>query len=313
MEFNRDELSKQLLNDFQEESEQEEFEEEKAASRFRIFAPLIIAGVVAFVSYGWYADKFAIRDSAEEPKLVKADDMPVRFKPEDPGGMEIANRDKKVYDAISGDGDSLPKVIRLMPDAEEPVQREDIANGDIKSDVSVAELLDDMEETMPRSLEADSVSDAKVEEIKSEDKTEEREIIKVADSGQKKLIAKEELMSKDIELPDTAEQVKSESINIVPVPRDSAKPVVSQKVEKGYRVQLGSFKSREDALASWNIISKKHINIVGDADHIIEKADLGSKGVFYRLQLGEFEKESKSRQICQELTEQKQGCFIVKK
>jgi len=313
MDFDREELSKQLIKDFEEETAQDELEKEQAASKIKINAPLIIMAVSAFITYAWYSDKFAIRSENAEPKLIKADNLPVRFKPEDPGGMEIANRDKKVYDALSGgDDDQLPKVVKIIPAAEEPLEREDLKNSEVKSDVNVAELLDDMSDNMPRTIgdSEEEKTEDKVAEI--EEPVQEREIVQVSDSGEQKLIAKEELMSKDIEIENTARQV-AEEIKITPVPRETAKPVVSKKEERGYRVQLGSFKSRDDAIASWNIVAKKYKEIIGNSDHIIEKADLGSKGVFYRLQLGNFKKESESRQVCQELSEQKQGCFIVKK
>src|SRR3989344_4933895 len=99
MTFNRDQLSEQLLQDFHEEDEDDSLEEH--TSYMKIFTPLIVIGVAVFLFYAWYTDKFAISSNTEEAPLIRADKAPVRVKPDDPGGMEIENRDKSIYDTIS--------------------------------------------------------------------------------------------------------------------------------------------------------------------------------------------------------------------
>ena len=42
------------------------------------------------------------------------------------------------------------------------------------------------------------------------------------------------------------------------------------------------------------------------------KADLGAKGVFYRLRAGPLADEKAARQLCRELTKRQVGCLIIK-
>jgi hypothetical protein len=43
-----------------------------------------------------------------------------------------------------------------------------------------------------------------------------------------------------------------------------------------------------------------------------QRADLGSKGVFFRLRAGPLASESAAKKICAELTKRKVGCLVIK-
>ncbi len=62
------------------------------------------------------------RDRASGPVLVKADDQPVKVKPENTGGTTIPNQDNKVYDTVAGGSAPVdPKQDTLVSSEEEPV------------------------------------------------------------------------------------------------------------------------------------------------------------------------------------------------
>ena len=52
--------------------------------------------------------------------LIPADDAPIKVRPEKPGGMEVPDQDKLVYDRMEGTGDGQP-VEQLLPPAENPM------------------------------------------------------------------------------------------------------------------------------------------------------------------------------------------------
>src|SRR5262249_40170994 len=56
----------------------------------------------------------------------------------------------------------------------------------------------------------------------------------------------------------------------------------------GVRVQLGSYKSQAEADRNWTRISGKFGEDLASKHHYVIHADLGSKGVYYRLQVGAF-------------------------
>lgn len=288
-EFNREELSQRLINEFKQGNGEEEFEDDddEDAPRIKILLPLVILSVIGFIAYALYSDKVAITaDKGGDIPLVKASADPVRVRPEDPGGMQVANRDKTIYDTISAHNDEeLPKVVRIRPKAEEPVSREVITQNDIEVD----DILGNMKESMPEESEAPK------EEAAVEKKPEEP-----------KLISKQELVSAEVV------EKKPEPVKVVSVPKGTIAEAVPKQEKKGYKIQLGSYRSQEDVNSTWKNVKKKHASLIGDMSYSTEKADLKDKGVFYRLQAGFFDNESKARELCQKLTEAGQGCFVVK-
>ncbi|MGE5516691.1 MAG: SPOR domain-containing protein, partial [Bacteroidota bacterium] len=51
--------------------------------------------------------------------VIKADERPIKIRPDDRGGMQVPNQDKLVYERMEqGEGDS--KVERLLPTPEQP-------------------------------------------------------------------------------------------------------------------------------------------------------------------------------------------------
>jgi len=92
---------------------------------------------------------------------------------------------------------------------------------------------------------------------------------------------------------------------VKPAPVPAVPPTV------GWYVQLGSVTAEKDAPAAWKKFGKTH-PLVADVALHVEKADLGAKGIYYRLQGGPLE-EKRAREICAAVTAKKPGgCLVVK-
>ena len=104
--------------------------------------------------------------------------------------------------------------------------------------------------------------------------------------------------------------------DVMPAPVPKRKKIVMPNQESGddsgVRIQLGAFRTYAEANDNWNKVKKKFTKELNNKKHYITKADLGAKGVFYRLQVGSLENTSEGRAVCNDLIQQKQGCFIVK-
>jgi tetratricopeptide (TPR) repeat protein len=95
------------------------------------------------------------------------------------------------------------------------------------------------------------------------------------------------------------------------IPRPTAAPD-QQVVDQNYRLQLGSERSDVDAREEWNRLLQQHPQILSDVSLTIEKADLGPRGTFYRVQVGPIRDAKEAQQRCAELSEQKAECFVVR-
>lgn len=84
---------------------------------------LMIAAVVGGVALLGGIGAFALSSGdggSDAPVLVRADDSPVKVRPENPGGTVVPNQDSKVYQTVTG-GVSAPEQEKLITSSEEPV------------------------------------------------------------------------------------------------------------------------------------------------------------------------------------------------
>lgn len=103
-----------------------------------------------------------------------------------------------------------------------------------------------------------------------------------------------------------------------PKPEATPKPVVQPKAEPapvaatGERIQLGAFRSNVEAEKQWEKILRGNKDVLGGKPHQVVRADLGAKGVFYRLRVAGFNSEADAKSACKALSGRGQGCFVVR-
>ena len=98
----------------------------RTAPRRGLLIAAVVGGVALLGGVGAMALSFGNGDGADVPVVVKADNGPIKVKPENPGGTSVPNQDNKVYDVVKGsDGTdgagAAPAQERLVTTSEEPV------------------------------------------------------------------------------------------------------------------------------------------------------------------------------------------------
>ncbi|MEI9401196.1 SPOR domain-containing protein [Mesorhizobium argentiipisi] len=85
----------------------------------------LVGAVVVFGGLGALAFSFGGKGGSEAPVIVKADNSPIKVKPENPGGTVVPNQDNKVYDAVAKGGGAAksaePVQQKLVNTTEQPV------------------------------------------------------------------------------------------------------------------------------------------------------------------------------------------------
>lgn len=99
----------------------------------------------------------------------------------------------------------------------------------------------------------------------------------------------------------------------VEVPADTPPPAAAEKAKTGVRIQMASLPSEDAAWKEWKRISKEFATQVGDLTANVETADLGTKGIFYRLQAGPFDTLAAAKDRCGKLKEAGLDCLVVGK
>jgi len=111
-------------------------------------------------------------------------------------------------------------------------------------------------------------------------------------------------------------QPKAEPVKVVepepkPAPVAEPTPVSTTPVGSGERVQLGAFRSNAEAEKHWQKVSRDFKSTLAGKPHQVVRADLGDKGVFYRLRVAGFADKDAAKATCKALTAGGQGCFVV--
>lgn len=87
-----------------------------------LFVVAIVGAVAVIGGLGAFALSLGGKGGSEAPVIVKADNAPIKVKPENPGGAVVPNQDNKVYDAVvKGTKPAEPVQEKLVTNSEEPV------------------------------------------------------------------------------------------------------------------------------------------------------------------------------------------------
>ena len=80
-----------------------------------------------------------------------------------------------------------------------------------------------------------------------------------------------------------------------------------------WRVQLASLRSLEGARKSWNTMKRAHADVLKRMEPVIERVDLGHKGVHHPLQTGPLKGRADVKDLCAAIKRRIPGqdCILV--
>lgn len=270
---------------------------------------LTFVALLAFVAIIWYAypqgqEKY---ENTDVP-LIKADVTPYKFKPDDPGGMEVRHQDSTVFDPLEKKGKA--EVEKLMPAAEEPVTKDAALQGkpaienaapQLNLDTQMQKVADGTEKVIFPAAAPKTTSETKTAADK---KTPDKSVDKAVTDKSKptpKPAAK---------TPDTKQDTKSDAKADVKT-AETKKTAAPSAISGGTYVRLGSYRNRAGAEQDWTTLKKKYPQYLGGLGMRVVPVDLGAKGTFNRLEAGGVS-EIRAREICAALAKTSGGCIVVK-
>ncbi len=80
----------------------------------------------------------------------------------------------------------------------------------------------------------------------------------------------------------------------------------------GYFVQLASVKSDDSARKEWARMQRAHPDLLGDLELSVQSADLGERGIFFRIRTGPFPNRATAQDMCWQIEAAKLGCLVVR-
>lgn len=265
-----------------EDFDDEDGEEERGLSGLVV----LLMGVVmlgALASVVWIAYKQGVRNGQTNGNTpyVSADPEPLKIENK---VADAANGDLAVYDKVSGQASEPVEVIAEGP--EEPVARSSADPiGDIAANNSPA-VDDAVGDRIAALAEADQALTRSTDPVPPQAKPEPT--------------------------PATAPTKASTA-----PAAETAKPTVSFRsggaLTGSHLVQIGAFRSQEEADGQWSKLQGKLGGYLDGKSNDVERADLGDKGVYYRLRIGPFASADDAKTYCAGLKDRGTDCLIKAK
>ncbi len=178
------------------------------------------------------------------------------------------------------------------------------------TDRRIYDQIDGSDRPLPEQLEADTVNDIDAEMAGSAEPALE------GATGPAPNLSQDNSDQADVSEAVSTETLSAPSPERAPVEPDSVPPsdvsLSDTASQDYYLVQLASFRSSADADALWTRLNAAQPSFFSGAKKIIQEADLGDRGLYYRLQVGLFESREDANGYCVQLKQSGQDCLVVK-
>lgn len=241
--------------------------------------PLILAlalGVLlVFGAVVWNTYRQGIRTGAGDIPIIAAEGSPYKRAPDDRGGFRDDDLNKRIYDQLDGSSRSAPPATSASlgtASAEEAL----LAQGGPPIELRPTQAY-------------------------GEDGPDEEQIAALNDLvGARDAVEPAPAPVEEIILPPS-------------IPAAIVEPESRFAFESSgtFLVQISALRSREAADAEWGKATRARPQMFRGADKSVQRADLGQKGVFYRLRAGAFESRADASEFCDALKADGGQCIVV--
>jgi hypothetical protein len=310
----------------------------RSGGLLRIAGALAVMGV--FAGALWLAYTQGLRHvggsagSGEVP-LVRADASPIKVKPEKPGGMPIPDRDMLIY------GQQQPQVEHLLPPPEQPMARPIPPPPSPPPEPAMSSAPSSapspQRATMPPAPQ--HPLSAPPEEATTR-----------PPSQQPSFALREQTLNGAAPpspgtKPSAQLQTPGAAVTRSPIPLHNASEtgppaaertqptpdIIGQKIEQleaaaaayrgkrsetaragRLRLQLGAMHSESEARGAWERLKHKNTDLLGNLSAVAVRADLGGKGVYYRIETGPISDPASADRVCGELRQRHLACMIIR-
>lgn len=241
------------------------------------FAGIALAGIV-----GWFVLAPQYAETEKEIPIIRRPQTAVKIKPENPGGMEIPNQDKDVYNIVEKKEVDNTVVENLLPKPETPKLPDIVPEvADVNTDAAnLDEIVDEV---------AENKNDLpQPKEVKAENQAVENSKASNVPAKPADLLA-----GVSAQAP-TANTAKADA------PAKVEAPAANTASAGGWQIQLIASKNKTAVEKTWTDLSAKYADLK-NMPHEIQASDLGAQGMFYRLRAGSFASKAEAAQACANL------------
>lgn len=255
----------------------------RRSSRRRIIALVtVLVTVGGFAAVVWNAYNQGERSNGDGVvPLISADSTPSKVRPDQPGGMDVPNQDKLIYDRLMPGQNAPNTVERLLPPPESPAAR---PQAPPPAPLPTESMLTEAAPTpAPRAAVQQPV-----------------DLVPPS-------IAPRQPGSNAAApaAPQAAPKAPAAAIAAIP-------PAANKAASGNFRVQLGAVRSQDAAQKEWVRLQTANKDLLGKFGLNVSQANLGDRGTFYRIQAGPVGNQQAAMDLCAKLKARNVSCIIVK-
>jgi cell division protein FtsN len=308
---------------------------ERGGGRKRLMAAVLVGAVVTGGGLAYLYKSSGNLNADEGPSLISADNRPVKEEPADAGGRNFPGGSKLIYERLGQDG------------AQPQTQQASVA----ATPGIVTTTGGTLEERIENALKAqkDESPAPAANEASSPDKPRPVRTLTFGPDGNPKPVEARTQRVAAAERPSAAKPTVPESVSSgiivtteptaassrpAPAEAEAAQPTPAARPARlaaatpaaapavvestggsagQYFVQIGARNDEGAAVAAFATMQQKYASVLGNHAPSVRKADLGDKGVWYRLMVGPMETKADADQLCEQLkTAGMKGCFSRK-
>lgn len=263
----------------------------------RRLAPAAVALVTltSFSGAVWFAYQQGVQEGLRHtPPLVRAEPGPVKVEPLDPGGLQVPNQDRLVFEALER-AVGPPRVEQLLPPPEQP-----------------APLPPEQEESPPAGEPGLTPGDgpdggvlapavavgAAENEVPMPLRAEVPALVPAAPGPPQP------------EPPDDPVPAEPPIPLLAAAPAEPDPPPPAGAADP-LRVQIGAYGEREDALAGWTVAQRRYGDVLAGLQPWIDETEVAGQGTVYRLQAGPLATEGAAEELCTRLRAAGGVCLVL--
>lgn len=274
-----------------------------------IAAAVALGAVAAFGIGIWFAyDQGVKRGASGAPPLVRAEQGPAKVAPENPGGMQVPNQDKQIYERIAGnDGQAASgsQIERLLPPPERPTAT--------PTSPAVTVPMRPAPNPVPNQAPANQTAAG------IPNRTDAPSATPLPGAPAQKQASPAETSAAPASTAQTsappagsaAKSITESAAASRPAAAVAPAPTVTATPGGSAKVQLASLKDRAAAQSTWTQLQKKYGDLLGNLTPSYESVEIPGKGSFVRLQAGPLKDRGAAQSVCEQLSARKQGCIVV--
>ena len=275
---------------------------------------LLTGGAFAAIIVSAYPE--ATNSNGRVPTIL-ADSRPYKTEPIAAGGMEIPNRDSTIFDTMrSADGgEKTGRVENLLAPSSEDENTEEMAEAAPSEPEDITLTPETITAKPPETAQAQPPAEPKSAEAKTAEVTPP-ETIHVPGSSPETLafarsVLNEEGQPTEVQREQKPAATTSEAQLDKIAPASGAAKTMASAIGGNYFVQLSSIREQNAAAKEWDKLQSSYTSLQG-MKYRVQEANLGERGIYYRIQAGPFSKEQASS-ICGQIEAKKSGgCLVVK-